>query len=214
MSLPLRAKYFPGTALSSSLFVEKSSAVKNVAFATIAAKSSEAITTLLSVKGFFVATVLVYLSLAAHPALADYRIGIVNVERVMNESSSGKQRRLALDAKAKQAREDVNERRTSLQKQEEALKAKKVTNDSPEAQKLREEVKSFNRFVGDAEESLKREFAKNNEALAKDVVKTVSEVAKEKDIAVVLDGSQQHRSAVLFHDAQLDITQDVMKRLQ
>lgn len=148
---------------------------------------------------------------ASH-AEAEYRIAVVNIEKVLNESSAGKKSRSGLDEKADDLRRQVQEKRVVLQKQEQTLKDQKIPTDSAESKKFREQVKEFNRFVSDSEEDLRQQFAQTNNALTGQVLKIIHQVAEENELAIVLDSSERSRGGVLFRQEQLDITSDVMER--
>lgn len=154
---------------------------------------------------------------AAHAAplvtYAEFRVAVVNMDRVLNESPSAKQRRSRLDAAAITTKENVGKRRTALKEQEKNLKSSKADEKSPEYAQFRSQVKEFNKLVAESEENLKKEFTKNNEELAAEVLRVVSAISKEKQLSLVMDGSQQHRGSVLFSDTNLDITSEVLKRL-
>ena len=147
-----------------------------------------------------------FFSLAAAPALGEFRVATVDVGRVLNESKGSKEMRKKLDDMSLKAKKEIESKRSSLKAAEEKLKAGKVAEDSREAEAFRDDARAFARFVKDAEEDMKREFMKVNKELTERALAAVKKYAEANKIDLVLDKSEQARGPVLFGDKAADIT--------
>ena len=146
-------------------------------------------------------------------AMAEFKIVTVDVNRVLNESTTAKARKKELDEKSLKARKQVEDRRNALKATEEKLKAAKVKEDSKEAEEFRNEVRAYTRFAKDLEEEVKKEFMKVNKELTDRAVGAVKNYAEKNKIDLVLDKSEQNRGPVLFGASAADVTQDVISQM-
>jgi Skp family chaperone for outer membrane proteins len=147
----------------------------------------------------------------ASTCYAEMTVVTIDVNRVMNQAEDSQKKIAALDKRSKAAKEKIESKRDSLKKTEAKLKAGKISSDSSEADKFRQEAKDFARWVKDTEEELKRDFLKSNKELTEKVLKVVSNYAREKDIDLVLEKSASARGPVLFGSASSDITEEIIK---
>lgn len=149
----------------------------------------------------------------ASPALAaSGTIAVVNIQQVMQDSSAAKSMREQLDAKRKSFQSQVSKKEEELKKENQDL-VKEQTVLSPEAfdKKLKEFKAKTIAAQKDAhakglslEEALSASFGE----IQKSVYSIVSSIAKDKGYSAVLVSSQ-----LLYSDASLDITQDVLSKL-
>ncbi len=153
------------------------------------------------------------LSVFCTPAWAEYRIATVDITRVINESPESQGIRKQLDAKALEAKKKVEKKRDAIKALEEKLKSAGVKDDSPEAEKFRNEARAYSRLVKDSEDELRREFGKSNKNLTLKALKVVEQYAAKNNIDLVLDKSQDIRGLVLFGAASSDVTDEVLKQM-
>jgi outer membrane protein len=144
---------------------------------------------------------------------AETKIATVDVNRVINELPEAKIKRKELDDKAAQVRKKIETQRAALLEQEKKLKAAKVIDTSPEAEKFRADARSYEHLVRDSDEDLRKEFLRLNKDMTDKVFKVVAAYAKTNKIDLILDKSESSRGAVLFGEPGTDITEAIIKQL-
>jgi outer membrane protein len=158
-------------------------------------------------------TILFLCLTAAKRVTAEVRIAVVDVSRLLNESKEGKLKREELDELSKSAKGRVEKRRTTLKGKEESLRKAEAATDSNEMTQFRNEAKEFARMIKDEEENLRQKFVKVNNSLTQKAIKIIEDYAKAKDIDLVLEKSDKGRGPVLFSAKALDISDEILERL-
>jgi Skp family chaperone for outer membrane proteins len=147
------------------------------------------------------------------PAYADFRLATVDINKVLNESSSAKAERKKLDDKAASARKKLEERGKALRTRKEALDRAEANADPKDIERFRADARDFERDVKDTDEDLKKEFLKVNRQLAERAVSIVTAYAKQNNISLVLDKGEESRGPVLFGQPTFDITPEIVKEM-
>jgi Skp family chaperone for outer membrane proteins len=140
------------------------------------------------------------------------QIGVLDVDKIIQESSAVVDIQKKVDAKKIAYENEINKKQSQLEAEQKKLEDKKITL-SKEA--FEKEVKGFEAKVDDLKTYIDR---KQNslkkasiDAMSKvnDKVKTiVSEIAKEKELDTIIPASQ-----TLYFKDELDITAEVLSRL-
>jgi len=140
------------------------------------------------------------------------QIGVLDVDKIIQESSAVVDIQKKVDAKKIAYETEINKKQSQLEAEQKKLEDKKITL-SKEA--FEKEVKGFEAKVDDLKTYIDR---KQNslkkasiDAMSKvnDKVKTiVSDIAKEKELDTIIPASQ-----TLYFKDELDITADVLSRL-
>jgi outer membrane protein len=145
--------------------------------------------------------------------LADIRIGTVDMTKVLQESPAAKSKVDAIDKKASNAKAKI-----SRQKEELVALQKKLGEDasgtSPDAEKFRKASRELQRYVRDTEEELKTELMEVRKTVTEQAFKRVKEVAKSKNLDIVLEKSEVARGPVLFAEGVTDITSTVVSSMK
>lgn len=152
-------------------------------------------------------------SVISQPALADFRLATVDMNKVLNESKEAIAARKSLDAMTTKAQKEIDAKRDALKDVEAKLQSGKIKPDSPEADKYREDMRELSRFAKDIEDKLRREFGKSNTQLTQQTMAIVEKYAKANDIDMVLDKSSAPRGPVLFGAPSFDITEKVIAEM-
>lgn len=150
--------------------------------------------------------------LLATPALADGGIGVVNVAKILHDSKAATSIRTQVQSKQKDFQTQLDAKGKELQNEQQALVKQKDAIDkdafNKKVQEFREKEAAAQKAVQEKSVQLDKSV---NEALA-DVQKAtndiVKDVATEKKMSLVVSAG-----VVLYGDAALDITDEVMKRL-
>lgn len=154
------------------------------------------------------------LSLHGSSALADVRVALVDLGRVLNETQIAKTAKEKLDTLASAAQKKIKQRQDELRALEEeaGLKNKGEPLDDM-ASTLQIKKRDFARYVKDNQEELRAEFARVNTRLTTAALKKVQEYGKKNGYDLVFGKSTQERGTVLFGDTRVDITDAIIKQL-
>lgn len=151
-------------------------------------------------------------SALAQAAKISAALAIVDVQRVLSESNAGKSARKALDERRQVFEKELEQQKQELRKAEEELRRQQSIL-SPEAleQRRRTLEKRFSEVRRQTEERRGLLNKAMNRAMVKlrtEMGKAVAQVMKEKSLEMALP-----RSAVLIFDERLNITAEVLTRL-
>ena len=149
----------------------------------------------------------------ASPASADVKIGVVDMQRALNECNAGKKAKDQVRAKFERAQNELKAQRESLDRQRESYDKKALVLKEDERRSLEKdlEVKSldFKRKYEDYQRDLKRTDAELTSGIVEQLYGIVGTLAKEKGYTVVLETSA---GALVYADPAIDVTDEVIKR--
>lgn len=151
-------------------------------------------------------------ALIAAPAFADTAIGVVNVAKIMQTSKAATSVRSQLQTKQKAFQSELDAKEKALLAEDQSLVKQKDSADKAAFEKkvkdFREKAATEQREVQSKKAALDKSFAAALEEIQKNVLDITKQVAAEKKINLVLGSAQ-----VLYGDTSLDITDEVLKRL-
>jgi Skp family chaperone for outer membrane proteins len=157
--------------------------------------------------------VIIFSMLLGLPALAEDKVATVDIPRIIEtigkDSTAGK----ALEKRRDAEKSKLLGQKTEIEKMDAALREKGVKPDSAEAEAFRKQVREFQKRYSDTEESLSNEFMKIQKDIFERVKASVSKIAEEEGIKVVLTKSEAVPTAVLYSDRSLDLTERVLADL-
>ena len=138
-------------------------------------------------------------------------VGVINIQKIIVESKSGKEAKAAFDKDLEAKRVILVAKEKSARANEDDLKANiakmKADVRKEKEEKLLEEIKDLRRMGQD----IKEELAKKNKELIskilKDVVEITRKVSNERGYSLVLQAGPQ----VIYVDNSIDITDEVLK---
>ncbi len=160
----------------------------------------------------FLVAALAALTLVATPALAETVVGVVNVAKIMKDSKAATSVRSQLQAKQKSFQADLDAKEKALFAEDQALVKQKDSSDKAAFEKkvkdFRDKAAKEQRGVQEKKAQLDKAFAAAREDIQKSVLDITKQVADEKKMNLVLSSSQ-----VLYSEDALDITAEVLKRL-
>ncbi len=147
------------------------------------------------------------------PAMAAMEgVGVVNIQKIMRESKAANSVREQLKSKQKSFQSELDAKEKALQQEEQTL-AKQSSTLSEDA--LKQKVEAFRSKAISARQEIANKRAQLDKgfsgALGKIQETTlgiIQEIAKEKKLNLVLSSSQ-----VLYADSPMDITAEVLNRL-
>ncbi len=163
------------------------------------------------ITSFFMAAVCAVMLSAAQPAFAA-SYGVVNIQRIMQESKAATSVRNQLQAKQKAFQADLDAKQKALVAEDQQLAAQR-SKLSKEA--FEQKVKAFQTKAGNTQKEIQNKKAALDKAFAEALTKIqekvgaiTAEVAKAKGMNMVIAASQ-----VVWGDASLDVTGEVLKKL-
>lgn len=142
---------------------------------------------------------------------ADFKVAIIDVQRVLENVSSGKRVKQILQ-------EEMEARQKVLQSNQQTLKVKKEdfekkslvwspTKKLEEQKKLEKEFMEFQQMVGQADGDMQRRQVELMQPVLIDIRKTVTDIAQKKNFDLVLE---KNASGVLYTASSQDITDTVI----
>jgi outer membrane protein len=147
---------------------------------------------------------------AAAPAV---KIGYVDVEKAVQETSAGKKAKKELEKELAGKKAEFQKREADLKKMFEDLEKKKVAlSDDVRAKKqaeLNQEAAKFQREVVEFNNGMTKKQSEFLQPIAEKLESTIDKVAKAGGYTVLLD-----KRALVWGDKQIDITMDVVKEFE
>lgn len=167
-------------------------------------------------KNLLLSTLVTAALLAASPVQAatavKSSIAVINVQQVMNESTAAKSMRDQLENKQKEFQKLISKQEKALQEDDKELSKKRsVLSKEAFEKKLREfQIKAtdLQKDVQSKKAILEMASARALGQIQKTTTEIISDLAKEKSFTVALPTSQ-----ILYADSSLDISEDVLARL-
>jgi outer membrane protein len=156
-------------------------------------------------------------SLVLNSAIAradDMKIGIVDMQKCIQMSESGKKAKSELESAFNKKKKEFQDQEASLKKmQEDYSKKKSALSESAQKEqerKLQEKIMKFQESVQRSQAEIQKREQEMSAPIIQGVRAKVSEIAKKKGLSVVLE---KNENIVIFSDDKYDITEEVMKSL-
>jgi outer membrane protein len=139
------------------------------------------------------------------------KFGSIDVQKVLNESESGKKAKTDLEVLIKSKQSTIDEKGKTIEK----LKAdieKQASVLSADARKSKEEdleksVREYQRLVQDSQAEIKKREAELTDAILKDIKELVEKTGEENGYALILE-----KGMVLYSNKGIDITDIILKK--
>ena len=146
------------------------------------------------------------------PVAAQTKIAIVDIQKIMRDSTAAKSVRTQLDSKQKAYQAELKKKEASMQKEEKSLAGQRATL-SPEAfekkvQAFRTKATGIQKDVQTKKAALDRGFEKALNNIQKEVNAIITALAKEKGFNLAIPSGQ-----LLYAEPSMDVTSEVLTRL-
>lgn len=139
-------------------------------------------------------------------------VGVINIQKIMMESKSGKEAKAAFEKELESKRAMLLSKEKGARAIEDDLKANgaKMTADARKSKeaKLAEEIKELRRVKQDMEDELKKKDNELTSGILKNVLALAQKVASERGYSLVLQAGPQ----IAYMSSAIDITGEVLKR--
>jgi len=139
-------------------------------------------------------------------------VGVINIQKILIESKSGKEAKAVFDKELEAKRAILTSKEKTAIAIENDLKANsaKMTADvrKTKEDKLAEEIKDLRRLEQDTKDELKKKDNELTSKVLKDVLEITKKVGDERGYSLIMQASQQ----IVYIDSSIDITDEVLKR--
>ncbi|EPR30521.1 outer membrane chaperone Skp (OmpH) [Alkalidesulfovibrio alkalitolerans DSM 16529] len=159
---------------------------------------------------------LLSLAVCAPAFAADLKIGVMNLQRVVEESQAGLEVQKNLRAKFEKMNTDVEKQKTEIERMREEMDRQGMAL-SPEAMQDKElafkrRVRDYQDMVMAYQRKLKSEEEQATGPVLDLLAKVVEDYAKRNSYSLILDTAGQFNN-VLYNDASVDVSQDIINEL-
>lgn len=142
---------------------------------------------------------------------AEYRVAIVDLNRVVNSTVEAKEKQRELEKLSNQAKADYELRAQKVkQLEQEYIRS----NDRNKAVELEKAARDLKLFVADSKEKLQKKFRDTNQKLIKNIVEIIRKYAKDNDIDLVLDKNSLVLGVVVYNENAIDITDELIRKVK
>ena len=153
------------------------------------------------------------LAVLARPArAADFKIGIVDLQRALNESSSGKKAKEQFKGEFEKMQNGLKSEKDSLDRLKDDLDKKSaVLNDDQRKTKMEDferRRRDLRRKLEDSDAELRKKDQELTGSILKDLAVVIQEIGERESYTVILENSS---SSVLYGSKSIDITDSVIK---
>ncbi|MEO6028148.1 MAG: OmpH family outer membrane protein [Candidatus Binatia bacterium] len=153
------------------------------------------------------------LALPALPTVAaDFKVGIVDLQRALNESSSGKKAKDQFKGEFEKMQNGLKSEKDSLDRLKEDLDKKSaVLNDDQRKTKMEDferRRRDLRRKLEDSDAELRKKDQELTGSILKDLAVVIQEIGEREGYTVILENSS---SSVLYGSKSIDITESVIK---
>lgn len=152
--------------------------------------------------------------LSSSVALADFKLGVVNMQKAIQTSTAGKKAKAELEGDFEKKKKELQKKEADLKKMSEDLERKKSVLSEDVLQKkqmeFQEEMMKFREVVGKNQVEIQKKEQDLTAPIIDKMRRIVEKIAKEKGYAVVLENS----AAVLYSEAAHDLTDEVTKAFE
>lgn len=150
-------------------------------------------------------------TVAAH---AEFKAGVIDMQKVVQSTSAGKKIKKDLEAEYEKKKKEIKKKEDDFKKRvEEFEKKRQVLSDKvreEQQMELQMDMRKFQEEVQKSQMSMQQKEVEGVKPIIEKVQKVIAEIAKEKDLSVVLEKSD--RGGVIWAKGDLDITDEVTKR--
>lgn len=144
---------------------------------------------------------------------ADYKVGFINLQRLINESTIGKEAQKKIQKLREEKQSIADSKLRDIQKFQKFIK-EEVAKMPPQEQRkkqeaFREAYKEYQRLIADAREDIAREDRELVATILEKAQDIVKDVAKKNKYTMIVKDA----NAIGYLDPEVDITDDVVKEL-
>ncbi len=155
-----------------------------------------------------------FASLVLYSPLAkaqQFKIGFIDLQKVLNESESGKKAKSDLESfiKSQQSRIDEKGKEIEAMKAEFSKKSSILSEDAKrkKEEELQKELRDYKRMVADAQEEAKKKETELTKEIFKEIDVLIGKLAKEEGYSAIME-----KTILLYTGDAFDITEKVITK--
>jgi outer membrane protein len=141
----------------------------------------------------------------------EYKIGFVDLQRALNESSTGKQAKEKFTAEVKKVEADIMRKKEEVEKLGASLeKQSSMLKDEARAEKEKQFIqmqKEYERKVKDAKDDLQIKDAQLTKGILEDLVTIIKKYGKENKYTIIFEKSE---TVLLYAADSIDLTDKIL----
>lgn len=145
-------------------------------------------------------------------ASAELKVGYIDLQKVLNESTTGKVAKEKIGQKVKEYEVQVQAQQKELQTAKEELeKQALLLSNEARSQKEREyqqKLKDLQRFTKDIREELQMKDADFTRQILDEILKIVAKYGEDKGYTIIFE---KNESSLVYASEQIDVTEEVTK---
>jgi outer membrane protein len=149
---------------------------------------------------------------ATGAAAAEYKIGIVDLQRALNESKAGKKAKEQFKGEFERLQESLKSEKDQLDRMKDDLEKKSVVLKDDQRQSMAEEFerkrRDLRRRLEDSDADLRKKDSELTGQILRRLAVVIQEIGKRDGYTMVLENSA---SSVLYGDPSIDITDEVLR---
>ena len=158
-------------------------------------------------------TLVLALALPAVPTLAaDFKVGIVDLQRALNESAAGKKAKDQFKGEFDKMQNSLKGEKDSLDRLKDDLDKKSVVLSDDQRKSKMEDFerrrRDLRRKLEDSDAELRKKDQELTSSILKDLAVVIQEIGEREGYTVILENSS---SSVLYGSKSIDITDSVIK---
>jgi outer membrane protein len=139
------------------------------------------------------------------------KLGSIDLQKVLNESETGKKAKSDLEALIKSKESAIEEKgkvieklKSEVEKQASVLSAEARKSKEDELEKL---LRDYQRIVQDSQAEVKKKESELTDTILKDIRETVEKIGREEGYTVIIE-----KGLVIYSDKNIDITDMALKK--
>ena len=145
----------------------------------------------------------------------EVKIGYVNMQKAIQETSAGQKAKTQLEKEFKAKKKELKQTEADLKKMSEDLEKKAlVLSEDVRAEKqqeLQQRMMQYRQRVGKSQMEIQKKERELTLPILKKLREIIAKLAKEKDFTMVLEKSEQ---SVLWAKKEVDLTDEVIQRFE
>lgn len=157
--------------------------------------------------------IILALTVSAFVARAEFKAGTIDMQKAIQATESGKKAKKELEKEFDKKKTELKKKEDDLKKRAEEFEKKKmVLSDKvreEQQMELQQEMLKFREELGKSQMTIQQKERDLTKPILDKIQKAIGEVAKEKDLSVVLERPEQ---SAMWAKPEMDITEDVIKK--
>lgn len=146
-------------------------------------------------------------------AAAEVKIGYIDLQKILNESNSGKAAKEKIAKKVQEYEVQIGQQQKDLKSAKDELeKQALLLSDEARSQKERDyqqKLKELQRFTKDIREELRMKDADFTHKILDEIIKIVEKMGAEKGYTAIFE---KNESSLVYADEKIDLTGELLKR--